>query len=282
MRKAIIWSFLFIFIAFIIQAGAISPAASVAAPDFTLRNIRTNAQISLSSFQGRVVMLDFWATWCQPCAITIPVLQEVEAAYGSEFQLISIGITNEADQTILDFISERGMTWTVVKDGADDPTANAYGVSSIPAFFLIDKTGDIRQTHQGATITADGLKAEISALLEEDVSPEENNGSPSNSPPSLESSQATEKEDDGKQIPSGMLFLGAIVGVLGLAGIGMLAFRKANEPSSSEELGEYMTTHYSKERTKLAEILQKLDKTPKRESETRKGIESRKTRRRRR
>ncbi|MHA2496191.1 MAG: TlpA family protein disulfide reductase [Candidatus Hodarchaeales archaeon] len=281
LRKAIFWSLLFIFVAFIIHARTSSPAASITAPDFSLRNIRTNSQTSLSSFQGKVVLLDFWATWCQPCEITIPVLQEVDATFGSEFQLISIGITNEADQTILDFISEKGMTWVVLKDGADDPTAKTYGVSGIPAFFLIDETGDIRQTHQGATITADGLKAEISTLLEEDPSPAENNGSPQTSPPSIENSQASEKGDDGEQIPSGMLFLGAIVGVLGLGGIGMLAFRKANEPSSSEELGEYMATHLSKERTALAEILQKLEKTPKRENRMKKGVESRKTRRRR-
>lgn len=281
-RKAIIWSLLFAFAAFIIQAGTAAPAIYATAPDFSLRDIRTNTQTNLSSFQGQVVLLDFWATWCKPCEITIPILQEVDAAFGSEFQLISIGITNELDQTILDFISNQGMTWLVLKDGANDPTANAYGVTAIPAFFLIDKDGDIRQTHQGATITTDLLETEISALLEEDPSPAENNGSPQNSPQSAEDSQPEEKNDEKKEFPSGILFLGGILGALGLGGAGLLVFRRANEPTSTEEMGEYMATQFSKERTTLAEILHKLEKTPERENRTKIEPESRKTRRRRR
>ncbi|MFQ5981355.1 MAG: TlpA family protein disulfide reductase [Candidatus Heimdallarchaeota archaeon] len=146
-------------------------SAAIKAPDFTLRNVRTNESISLSSYKGKVVLLDFWATWCKPCETTIPILQQVESSFSSrEFQLISIDVqwgNGENDIVVRSFIAAKGMDWLVVKDTADNATAIAYGIGEIPTFFVIDQSGNIRKSYQGAIITVQELENQIAALIKE-------------------------------------------------------------------------------------------------------------------
>lgn len=145
--------------------------AAIKAPDFTLRNVRTNATVSLSSYKGTVVLLDFWATWCEPCETTIPVLQQVDSSFSiREFQLISVDVqwgSGESDIAVRNFITAKGMDWLIVKDTSDNVTAIAYGISEIPTFFVIDQSGNIRNSYQGATITAQELKNQITVLIKE-------------------------------------------------------------------------------------------------------------------
>ncbi|MFQ5981563.1 MAG: TlpA family protein disulfide reductase [Candidatus Heimdallarchaeota archaeon] len=284
MRKELFWSTLFI-LSFLAANNALaSPGGQAAAPDFSLRNIRTNTQTNLSSYRGQVVLIDFFATWCQPCAITIPILREVNAAYGSAFQLISIDVQwngGEDDTTVLNFIEDREMSWTVLKDTANSATGTAYAVTGIPTFFLIDKTGDVRQSHQGASISVDLLKSEISVLLQEEQAPPANNGNPQNAPQSSEEVKSSE-EDSSEDIPTGLVFGGLVVAFLGVVGLGVFVFQRPGEGSSPKELGTLMETQFSKERTALAEILTKLEKAPRREKTKSAENVKRKARRRRR
>ncbi|MFX0113894.1 MAG: TlpA family protein disulfide reductase [Candidatus Hodarchaeota archaeon] len=284
MRKKIIVSFVFILSIFALENGQAAPLAQINAPNFSLRNIRTNSQTTLSSFQGKVVLIDFFATWCQPCEVTIPVLKGVDASFGGEFQLISIDVQwygGENDQTVLNFIGDQGMNWLVLMDSEDNPAAVDYGVSAIPTFFLIDKNGNIRKTHQGATITPSGLKSEISNLLEEGSTPPANNGNDASPSRDLEDTTSAEENDDNEGIPTGILFGGLIFVILSAGSLGLFLVRRPSEASSPKDLGTYMETQFTKERTALAEIRDKLEKSSKRKQPTDSIRIKRKARRRR-
>ena len=162
------WQFLLIIAIFILISGftSISPAIALKAPNFSLENARTGIEVSLSSYTGKVILLDFFATWCEPCKQTIPVLQEVDANFvSSEFQLISIDVPGEEVSTVTTFIDDQEMNWIVLMDTEAKGVSQTYSVSSIPSFFLIDQTGEIQQTYLGSSITAEGLISEINSLI---------------------------------------------------------------------------------------------------------------------
>ena len=162
------WQFLLIITIFILISGftSISPAIALKAPNFSLENARTGIEVSLSSYTGKVILLDFFATWCEPCKQTIPVLQEVDAKFvSSEFQLISIDVPGEEVSTVTTFIDDQEMNWIVLMDTEAKGVSQTYSVSSIPSFFLIDQTGEIQQTYLGSSITAEGLISEIGSLI---------------------------------------------------------------------------------------------------------------------
>ncbi|MFQ5980047.1 MAG: TlpA family protein disulfide reductase [Candidatus Heimdallarchaeota archaeon] len=264
MQKRLFWSLILVLALFALTNALASPLTQTTVPDFSLRNIRTNAQTSLNSFRGKVVLIDFFATWCKPCEITIPVLKDVDAAFGSNFQLLSVDVQwngGESDETVLTFIEEEGMSWLVLKDTYDSSTAAAYGVTAIPTFFLIDKNGDLRQTHQGATITSAGLTSEISTLLQEEQSPPGDNGSPQ-APSSDPARTKTAEKDDSEGIPPRILFAGFLLGALGVGAIGVVIGRRPRETSSPEELERSMETQHAKERAVLKDILGRLEKSP--------------------
>lgn len=167
MCKFLLWSVL-PFIILLIPLD--SSATSHRAPDFTLTSFQSGEEISLHIFQeqGKVVLIDFWATWCGPCEATIPVLKEVNTHFSSDFQLISVDVQwygGESDDTLSTFIEEKQMDWLIVKDTPDGSTAASYNVTAIPHFFLVDQSGIIQESHVGASITADGLIKSISTLL---------------------------------------------------------------------------------------------------------------------
>jgi thiol-disulfide isomerase/thioredoxin len=279
-------SIVFILSIFALENGQAAPIAQNGAPDFSLRNIRTNSQTTLSPFRGKVVLIDFFATWCQPCEVTIPVLKEVDSSFGGEFQLISIDVQwygGESDQIVLNFIGEQGMNWLVLMDSEDSSTAVDYGVSAIPTFFLIDKSGNVRKTHQGATITFSVLKSEISSLLEEGTAPPANNNNDNDADPSRDLEETTSAEDNNEDegIPTGMLFGGLVLVILSAGSLGLFLFRRPSEGSSPKELGTYMETQFTKERTALAEIREKLEKSSKRKQPIDSEGTKRKARRRR-
>ncbi|MFX0116623.1 MAG: TlpA family protein disulfide reductase [Candidatus Hodarchaeota archaeon] len=172
MRCWVLASFLLLGSFIFAEQGLADENSYVEAHNFSLTDVRTRESVSLASFRGKVVLLDFWATWCEPCEATIPILQEVDKSFSSDqFQLISIDVQwekGESEATILNFIDTREMNWLVVKDTENNTATIGYGVEVIPTFFLIDKTGRIRKEYQGARITAKELEDQINSLLKEE------------------------------------------------------------------------------------------------------------------
>jgi peroxiredoxin len=112
---------------------------------FTVKDIRGNS-LSLESYKGKVVLLDFWATWCVPCKVEMPNVVRIHKKFNKRgFEII--GISLDKDREALDqFIKTNGMEWPQHFDGKgwQNGVAEKYKVRAIPATYLIDKRGKIR------------------------------------------------------------------------------------------------------------------------------------------
>ncbi|MFB0500241.1 MAG: TlpA family protein disulfide reductase, partial [Candidatus Hadarchaeaceae archaeon] len=118
------------------------------APNFTLTDTDGNS-LSLSDFEGKVVVLDLMATGCEPCKQEIPHLKEVQQHYGDDVIIlsISVGWGGDTKQGLATFKQERGCTWRFAID--TDDIATKYDAMTIPKLVTIDKNKNIRFTHVG-------------------------------------------------------------------------------------------------------------------------------------
>jgi peroxiredoxin len=116
------------------------------APDFTLKDLDGNA-VSLSSFKGKAVFIDFWASWCPPCRNSIPKVEALYQKLKNE-NVAFLGINLESNpQSTKKFAAAQNMQYKILID--DQKTSGEYGVRGIPAFFILDAQGMIRQSYQG-------------------------------------------------------------------------------------------------------------------------------------
>ncbi|WP_418463215.1 cytochrome c biogenesis protein CcdA [Frisingicoccus sp.] len=126
---------------------------TVAAPDFTLIDQFGNSH-TLSGYKGKTVFLNFWATWCGPCRMEMPYIQQVYEDYGSNSgDVIILGVANPkteehpnnsdvVQEEIESFLSENGYTYPVAMD-LDGSVFATYGIQAFPTTFMIDKNGNV-------------------------------------------------------------------------------------------------------------------------------------------
>ena len=119
-----------------------------AAPDFALKDA-DGKTVHLSDYKGKVVLLDFWATWCGPCRIEIPWFTDMERKKKDHgFAVLGVSMDDNGWEDVKPFLAEMKVNYRVVI--GDDPTTQAYGgVDSLPTTFLIDKQGKIAAIHVG-------------------------------------------------------------------------------------------------------------------------------------
>ncbi len=137
------------------------------APDFRLNTI-DEQEITISALKGKVVLLDFWATWCGPCRESIPHLVEVYKNYHEKgFELIGMSIDKKTEvETVRKFVKSMGISYPIIM--TSDDVIRSYGVSSIPTSILIDKNGKIREKIVGFnTSIARRITKQIEELLSE-------------------------------------------------------------------------------------------------------------------
>lgn len=122
------------------------------APDFTLPQL-DGRQLSLSSYRGKAVLLDFWATWCVPCREETPHFVELQQKYGDRgLQIIGVSMDDSADP-VGPFVAQFHVNYPIVMGTAK--TGEQYGgVLGLPIAFLIDREGHIVSKHVGATDAA--------------------------------------------------------------------------------------------------------------------------------
>ncbi|EHQ28066.1 TlpA disulfide reductase family protein [Mucilaginibacter paludis] len=114
------------------------------APLFTMNNV-SGKPVSLADLKGKVVLIDFWASWCEPCRAESPNLKTQYKLYKDKgFEIISVSVDTDKKRWLA-AIEEDGLPWLQVSDlkGSNNAAARVYGVNGVPAFFLIDREGKI-------------------------------------------------------------------------------------------------------------------------------------------
>ena len=136
------------------------------APDFTLNDL-AGQPVSLAAYRGhQVVLMDFWATWCGPCRLSMPGLQELADKFkGRNLEILSVNQGEAADQ-VRTFIAKRKYSFHVILD-ADQAVAGQYGVTGIPTLVLVDKQGVVRFLSVGYSETEDDLRQLVDKLTRE-------------------------------------------------------------------------------------------------------------------
>ncbi len=143
------------------SSGCVAQEAGEKAPDFTLSDIN-GKNVSLSQYPGKVVILDFFATWCPPCREEIPDFIELERLYGDKgFAMIGVALADLEDAK--SFAGKFGINYPVLID--DGKTSGAYGpIRAIPTTFVIDKSGKIVKKYIGAR-SKEVFESDITELL---------------------------------------------------------------------------------------------------------------------
>ena len=140
-------------------------AAPSPAPDFTVYDLEGNPH-KLSDFQGKPVLLNFWASWCGPCKSEMPEFQHYYEEYGDRVHFVLVNLTDghqETVETASAFLEEQGYTFPVYYD-TDIDAAMKYGVNAVPVSYFIDAAGNFVAWAQGA-LSADMLQQGMDMLL---------------------------------------------------------------------------------------------------------------------
>ena len=119
------------------------------APDFTLKNTEGKT-VRLSELRGKkVVLINFWATWCPPCRLEMPTMQKIYTEYkGKGFEIFAVNIEPDANEEIREFINELRLTFPVLLD-PDMKVTRRYRLIGLPVSLLIDRQGMIRAKELG-------------------------------------------------------------------------------------------------------------------------------------
>jgi len=131
-------------------------------PDFNEKDLE-GKPLSVGNYKGKVVLVDFWATWCGPCVAELPNVLETYKKYHSKgFDIVGISLDHDKD-ALTNFIKKKGMPWQQYFDGKgwESKLAGAYGVNSIPATYLLDTEGKIA----AKDLRGDALAEEVGKLL---------------------------------------------------------------------------------------------------------------------
>jgi thiol-disulfide isomerase/thioredoxin len=132
--------------------------------NFTLKDA-SNSDVSLARYKGKVLVIDFWATWCGPCKVEIPHFIEFQDKYGKDgLQIVGISVDDTADK-LAPYIRDMKMNYPVLQGLDHDEVQDAYGpIVGIPVSVIISRDGKICATHTGLT-GKDVFEREIKALL---------------------------------------------------------------------------------------------------------------------
>lgn len=134
------------------------------APAFSLKSV-SGETTTLADLKGKVVLLDFWATWCAPCIKAMPDLQKLHDKYdGKGFAVVGVSIDEDGMKAVGPFLARRKFTYPMLLD--QNETWQKFGVRAVPAMFLLDRNGRIVQQFTGKVDKSKVEKAVAAALAE--------------------------------------------------------------------------------------------------------------------
>ncbi len=141
------------------------PANGTPAPDFTLKTL-DGKDISLSSLKGKAVMVNFWATWCEPCKIEMPWLVELQDKYRKDgFEIIGVAMDDSGQKEISEFARKMKVNYTVVI--GSEKVADLYGgLDGLPTNFFLDRNGKVIDSFKGLrseSVIVDDIKKALAS-----------------------------------------------------------------------------------------------------------------------
>jgi thiol-disulfide isomerase/thioredoxin len=133
------------------------------APEFNIANLR-GGRIKLDEHKGRVVYVDFWASWCGPCRKSFPFMEELQQQYADDLVVIAVNMDKNRDDAFR-FLDENKATFQIGHD-PDGKLAKQFGVIAMPSSFIIDRDGNIQEVHLGfKSSTKKKIAMELEKLL---------------------------------------------------------------------------------------------------------------------
>jgi peroxiredoxin len=135
-----------------------------AAPEFVLKD-SSGKTVNLAKYRGKIVLLDFWATWCHGCKEEIPWFAEFERKYGSKgFAVVGVSLDDDGWAVVRPFLEAAKVPYRMLL--GDDPTAKKYSIEAMPDTFIIDRKGRIAAKYVGLVDRGD-VEANIETMLRE-------------------------------------------------------------------------------------------------------------------
>ena len=147
------------------RPGQATPQVGQPAPDFTLPD-STGSPIKLSAYKGKVVLLDFWATWCTGCKHEIPWFAGFQSAYGAKgLAVVGVAMDDEGWKVVKPFLAETKVPYRILV--GNEATSQRFGIENLPDTFLIDRHGRVAAAYKAALVDRSDIEAHIKALLSE-------------------------------------------------------------------------------------------------------------------
>jgi thiol-disulfide isomerase/thioredoxin len=142
---------------------AVEPGA--VAPGFRLAPFATANPVALADYKGKVVLVDFWASWCGPCRQSLPLYDKLRAEFSADdFDILAVNL-DEDSADARTFLAEHPVKYTTLQNPQGD-VAKAFGLKGMPSSYLIDQHGVVRERHIGfEPKDIDALRHEIAALI---------------------------------------------------------------------------------------------------------------------
>ena len=139
------------------------PRVGFRAPGFSIPTLNGNS-LDLSNYRGKVIMINFWATWCGPCRVEMPSMEDLYSKYGGKnFEILAVN-GGEDRNLVQPFIKNLNLTFPVLLDEQFE-VHNKYQVTAIPSTFLVDKSGVITHRFFGFTDWANDYSRELITKL---------------------------------------------------------------------------------------------------------------------
>ena len=133
------------------------------APNFALKDA-SGTTAKIKDYKGKVVLLDFWATWCTGCKKEIPWFSEFQKTYGAKgFAVVGVSLDEDGWKVLKPFLVDHEVPYRMLL--GDNSTAKQYGIDNLPDTFLIDRKGKVAAAYKAGLVDRDDIEANIKALL---------------------------------------------------------------------------------------------------------------------
>jgi cytochrome c biogenesis protein CcmG/thiol:disulfide interchange protein DsbE len=139
------------------------PRVGALAPSFTLRRLDGHGKVSLAAYRGKAVVLNFWASWCNPCKSEASVLQRDWMHYRNRVVFLGVDYHDLASDA-RHFVDVHGLTFPMLDDGAGNVTHGKYGITQVPETYVVSQEGRIL-AHLAGPITNPVFAAEFRSAL---------------------------------------------------------------------------------------------------------------------